>query len=224
MKDSSYSLGILEHTPISSQRPVALDSRDGNLSGTPNRSIDVGASTSDSGIIYTMINASAKCAGFILTPKQIVILLRFLKATTFCFLFLNIFSELMFLFFVAFMNAHVYSDGTGSIRDYIIRINGIFLSMIALSIELDLEFIRLQFSGFRSYIPRSLLLLLISAISDVKITVDNYAIDDDSTREKEIPGSAIVFDEVTSFVLYVFYFYFVFRSSKYVPNEILFFS
>ena len=186
------------------------DATDREIAMTPNnQSIDVGAASSETGIIYFCINSSAKCVGLFCTPKQIVILMRLLKAFTFCFLVLNICSEMMFLLFVAFMNADALFDGAGSARDNIIRINGMLLSMIAISIELDLELSRSHFPGFRPYIPRSFLLLFIAVISEAQVTlsntdnnVDDYGIDD-SMIQREIPGSAIVFDAVTSFILYV---------------------
>lgn len=183
---------------------------------TPNRSkamdTTIGASSTESGIVYFCINASARCIGLCCTPKQIVVIMRLLKAFTFSFLVLNICSEFMYICFVTFLDVEdQQTTSEGAVRDSIIRLYGIALAVIAAAIELDMEmFSRTYFSGFKPYIPRSLLLFFIATIShahrydvseEEEVQQNDDDIYDDDTGTKAVPGSAVVFDIVTSMVL-----------------------
>uniref|UniRef100_A0A7S2P617 Uncharacterized protein n=1 Tax=Leptocylindrus danicus TaxID=163516 RepID=A0A7S2P617_9STRA len=209
--------------PDTPQRSVASsavgDTAYHSYASTPNRSTaldtTIGASSNESGIVYFCINASAKCVGLCCTPKQIVVIMRLLKAFTFSFLVLNVCSEFMYIFFVTFMDVEdQQTKSEGAVRDSIIRLYGIAMAVIAAAIELDIEmFSRTYFSGFKPYIPRSFLLFFIATISHAhRYDVggneqkgqqnDDYIYDDDTTSGA-VPGSAVVFDIVTSMVLYV---------------------
>lgn len=210
--------------PPSSRRAQSLAQTPGqsitsDSLGTPaltpmkTRKFDVGPAPYESGSLYFFTNASAKCVSLCCTPKQIIVLMRVIKATTCCFLFFNICSELMFLFFVALIKANANADGAGSTRDNNIRLGGIVLSMLGVGIELDTEFTRKYFAGLRPYIPRAFFIFYIAAVSQAELvfSADDIDYDDDESYEdddnddvnKELPGSAIVFDAVTSMVLYV---------------------
>lgn len=179
--------------------------------------LDIGASPRESGVMHLYINASANLVSIFCKPKQIIVLMRLLKASTFCVLALNICAEFMFLFFVALNDVGVHTDGAGTFRDTIIRIFGVLLSLIAIAVELDMDLIsRKLFAGFRPYISRSLLLFFIATISQAHFSHndnsaniddnidDDYVMDiDDAIDTKDIPGSAVVFDVVTSTLLFL---------------------
>mmetsp|Transcript_19412 Transcript_19412/g.44221 ORF Transcript_19412/g.44221 Transcript_19412/m.44221 type:complete len:234 (-) Transcript_19412:223-924(-) len=122
------------------------------------------------------------------TPQQILIVMRLLKAVTFCFLILNVAADVMVLCFLGLGQA----ASANNVREFIIRFYGMGLSVMAVAFELDITNIVDMFRGLKGYIPRALLLLLISIITQNK---GNYPNDDQK--------SVIVFQFVTSFVILI---------------------
>ena len=147
-----------------------------------------------------------------ITPRQLLILLRVLKAVTFCFLVLNIVADLMFMVFLEIMAAKDVRNAVGGSRDLIIRIYGLGFAILAIMIELDYAKIVKSFRGFKYFVPRALLIFFVSAItgthqineSQLQAQRDDdtyYAGDDSVNVANEIPKSAVMFQVVTSFIL-----------------------
>jgi hypothetical protein len=151
-----------------------------------------------------------------ITPRQLLILLRVLKAVTFCFLVLNIVADLMFMIFLDIMAEKDVRNAVGGSRDLIIRIYGLGFAILAIMIELDYAKIVKSFRGFKYFVPRALLIFFVSAITGTHPIHDNQAQqvayddqyvagdDDDSYTASvatEIPKSAVMFQVVTSFIL-----------------------
>jgi len=122
------------------------------------------------------------------TPQQILIVMRLLKAVTFCFLILNVAADIMVLCFLGLGSA----GGASGVREFVIRLYGMGLSGVAVALELDVGSITDGFRGLKGYVARALLLLLISIITQNK---GNYPNDDQ--------GSVIVFQFVTSLVILI---------------------
>lgn len=157
------------------------------------------------------------CVGQFVTPRRLLIVLRILKAITFCFLILNLAADMMYIVFLEITAEKEIADLAGGRRDLIIRIYGVFLAVVAICIELDYTAVVKSFYGFKGFIPRGLLYFFISAITGARPLHiqrmnqshddDAYAGDDDAYygddlySALEIPQSAVVFQMVTSFIL-----------------------
>lgn len=174
----------------------------GNLNDTLNpECIDV--SEDDVGLrsnlVRTIIRVVSKC----FTPRKIIIILRLLKALTFCLLCLTLAADLMYIFFVKMeINQEIF-DKFGGTRDLVIRIYGVGIVIMALMMELDMPFMNTNFAGLKGFFPRSLLLLFISMITTPPSIFwdgndDEYSGDD---RSNEIPDSSVVFQAATSGLL-----------------------
>ena len=156
-------------------------------------------------------------------PRQILVILRLLKAITFCFLLLTVCADVMYIVFVEFIGSNATGEQFGGVRDTIIRIYGVALAVLAILIELDITAAVKHFSGLKSFIPRSLLLFFVAmitlahplqwttdqsggsgAVDDVYQQGDDYVVDDDATSgsvEAPMPYSAVAFQMVVSCVL-----------------------
>mmetsp|Transcript_15297 Transcript_15297/g.28550 ORF Transcript_15297/g.28550 Transcript_15297/m.28550 type:complete len:306 (+) Transcript_15297:78-995(+) len=179
--------------------------------------------------------------GEFITPRQLLVVLRILKAVTFCFLILTICADMMYIVFVEVLATREVRDVVGGRRDMIIRVYGLFLAAAAIAIEIDVSWFLKPFYGLKGFIPRSFLLFFISAITgahplqlvqnerDEYQAQNNYQVDDavaddavaddaaagddavavyddlyfyqETNSVPDVPGSAIVFQMVTSFVL-----------------------
>jgi hypothetical protein len=152
--------------------------------------------------------------GEFVTPRRMLVILRVLKAITFCFLILTVAADLMYIAFCEIFATKDVRMIVGGSRDMIIRIYGLALATMAILIELDITHMTKAFYGFRGFIPRSLLLFFISAITgshpmqenqverNYDLNYDDYVMDDQFANvSSEIPDSAVVFQMVTSFIL-----------------------
>jgi hypothetical protein len=164
------------------------------------------------------------------SPRQLLIVLRILKAICFSFLVFTIISDLMYIVFVQLRTSEEVNTKVGGTRDTIIRIYGLFLTILAIMIELDSNGIK-YFVGLKSFLPRAFLLFFIATISSSPPIHERYrgkrsssssssynnaygGYDDDygdghgrysdQQVSQEIPASTIAFQMVTSIVLYVF--------------------
>ena len=142
-------------------------------------------------------------------PRDMLVLLRLLKAVTFCFLVLTVAADLMYIIFVEFISG--VGENLGGFRDTTIRLYGLALALMAILIELDMSIAVKHFTGLKAFVPRSLLLFFIATITSAhrmnKQQVssgyddDQAVVDDDSLTQSQIPNSAIVFQMVTSWIL-----------------------
>jgi hypothetical protein len=178
----------------------------------------VNVGNDDSSVDATVTRTITGCIGNFITPRKLLIVLRILKAITFCFLILNLAADMMYIVFLEITAEKEVSDLAGGRRDLIIRIYGIFLAVVAICIELDYAAVVKSFYGFKGFVPRGLLYFFISAITGARplhIQRVNQAYDDayqggdddaayagdDMYTAIEIPQSAVVFQMVTSFIL-----------------------
>ena len=170
--------------------------------------VNVGAD--DNAIQAHMTRFITGFVGRCVTPRRLLIILRILKAITFCFLVLTIAADLMYITFLEVLANKEIRAAVGGRRDFIIRVYGLLLAGMALLIELDVSSFVKEFYGFKGFIPRALLLFFISSITgshplhENQIARNNggYVTDDEfSNATSEIPDSAVVFQMVTSFIL-----------------------
>lgn len=147
-------------------------------------------------------------------------IIRTLQTFTFAVLVFTVFSDLMYLVFVSLASAEV-NVKVGGVRDAIIRVYGLAMTVMALMIEFDVASFLKYFAGLRGYVPRSLLLFFIATITSPnplhaeyafnrnkdEVTDDNfddYYDGDDQVDQQvsaEIPGSTVRFQMVISFLL-----------------------
>jgi len=118
---------------------------------------------SDSSCNAKCTRCVASCVGVLCTPHRMLTLMRILKAVTFSFLLLTIAADALYIFFVDFMSG-VGDDG---LRGMTVRFYGLGLAILAIMIELDVKSAVTLFPGFKGFIPRALLLLLIAVITNV---------------------------------------------------------
>lgn len=182
----------------------------------------------DESFFATLTRYISNFVGAICTPKQVLGLLRVLKAVTLAFLVLIVLADLTYIIFVELIASQEVRVMAGGRRDLILRIYGLGLAMLGLAIELDYSKIVKKFSGLKGFIPRAVLYFLIAQITGSHPGISSYsgadsgageayyANDDaadaaenddaaaanyDNYSEPEIPSSAVSFQRVTSFVL-----------------------
>ena len=101
----------------------------------------------------------------VLTPRQVLGIIRVLKAITFCFLILNLLSNTMYIIFVHMASPDSVKTMAGGWRDTVIRVYGLGLCMLALAVEIDVSRLVKKFSGLKGFIARALFMFLIAAIT-----------------------------------------------------------
>jgi len=156
----------------------------------------------------------AKMVGKSFSPHQILVILRILKALTFCFLVLTMVADAMYIFFVEVMargKINGQNLGYRGYRDAVLRVYGLFLTFMGVMLELDVSAVVKQVPGLKGFIPRGFFLFFISALTSTNPLViiigsnkkNDDVYDDDAYRETryEVPVSAIVFQTVTSWTL-----------------------
>lgn len=79
--------------------------------------------------------------GEFVTPRQLLVLLRVLKAVTFVFLILTLAANMMYIVFLEVLATREVRNIVGGRRDMIIRVYGLFLSGVALAIEVDVAWV-----------------------------------------------------------------------------------
>jgi len=122
-----------------------------------------------------MVRTICHIVGLVLTPRQVLGIIRVLKAITFCFLVLNILSNGMYLIFVHAMGTSTVKMMAGGARDTVIRLYGLGLCLLALAVEVDVSKVVKKFSGLKGFIPRSLFMFLIAAITSSHPIYDKSA-------------------------------------------------
>lgn len=149
----------------------------------------------DSSCSANLVRVICRFVASILTPRQVLGIIRVLKAITFCFLVLNILSNLMYLLFVHLAANWQVRQMAGGARDTLIRIYGIVLCLIALAVEIDVTKVVKKFSGLKGFIARALFMFLIAAITSSKpiyskemftrVINDDYVPNDDGDENAE---------------------------------------
>lgn len=117
----------------------------------------------------------ADAVGRFITPKQMLGILRVLKAMTFSFLILTVFADIMYIIFLEILANDDVQAIAGGTRDTIIRLYGLALCFIAIGIEIDYSSVVKRFSGLKGFIPRSLLMFFIAMITSSSPMEDNYS-------------------------------------------------
>lgn len=107
----------------------------------------------------------SSCVGFVCTPRQVLGLLRVLKAITLSFLVLTIVSNLTYMLLVEFMSPDEMKQMAGGSRDTVLRIYGLGLSLLGLAVELDYSKVIKKCSGLKGFLPRAILYFFISQIT-----------------------------------------------------------
>jgi len=175
--------------------------------------VDLGGAEGDSyGARYT--KTVTGFVGEFVTPRQLLVVIRILKAVTFVFLVLTLAANLMYITFLEVLATSQIRDIVGGRRDMIIRVYGFFLSGVAIAVEGDVVWAVKSFHGFKGFIARSLLLFFVSAITGAnplyieernQIVNQNVYYDDDVMANiqsiPDIPMSVVNFQRVTSFFL-----------------------
>jgi len=171
-----------------------------------------GAEGGDYGAQYT--KTVTGFVGEFITPRQLLVLIRVLKAVTFVFLILTLAANMMYIIFLEVLATQEVRDIVGGRRDMIIRVYGLFLSGVAIAVEADVVWVVKSFYGFKGFLARSFLLFFISAITGAnplyieernQMLNQNVYYGDDATANitsvPDLPMSVVVFQQVTSFFL-----------------------
>jgi hypothetical protein len=160
--DSSYFLG--KEQPLNSSR---LNSR------LATEHIDV--PESDNSFQANLTRIFAYAVGRFITTKQMLSILRVLKAVTFTCLILTLFADIMYIVFLEILANDDVRAIAGGTRDTIIRLYGLALCLIAIGIEIDYSSVVKRFSGLKRFVPRSLLMFFIAIITSSSPMADNYS-------------------------------------------------
>lgn len=103
----------------------------------------------------------------IFKPRQVIVLLRLLKAVTFCTLILTIVSDLLFCYYIEFHVSHDVSAKLGGHREVVNRLYGVAVAVLAVFVELDMHIVSKHFVGLKPFVARSLLYLFVASLSTV---------------------------------------------------------
>jgi hypothetical protein len=119
----------------------------------------------DQSTFANVTRSISKFVGSICTPRQVLGLLRVLKAITLCFLVLTILSDLMYIIFVEIVSPDEVKKIAGGKRDTILRLYGLAMCFLGLAIELDYSKVVKKFSGLKGFLPRACLYYFIAQIT-----------------------------------------------------------
>jgi hypothetical protein len=179
----------------------------------------------DDSLFANFTRAVSSCVGLCCTPKQVLGLLRVLKAITLSFLVLIMLANLMYILFVEIVSSDVVKAAAGGSRDVVLRLYGLGFSLLGIAIELDYTKVVKKFTGLKGFLPRAVLYFFISQIMASRHmafvgqqTVSNSNSNDDGNAADDavasssqysnsdntvvdVPTSAIGFQRVTSLVL-----------------------
>lgn len=101
--------------------------------------VDLGSETDSYGARYT--KTVTGFVGEFITPRQLLVIIRIMKAVTFVFLILTLAANIMYITFLEVLASSEVRDIVGGRRDMIIRVYGLFLSAVAIAIEVDVAWI-----------------------------------------------------------------------------------
>lgn len=147
--------------------------------------VDLGKSEDSWRAQYTKIVTGF--VGEFVTPRQLLVVLRVLKAVTFCFLILTLCADLMYIVFLEVLATREVKDIVGGRRDMIIRVYGVILTCCAIAIEVDASWFVKSFYGFKGYLARGFLLFFISAITGAHpLQVDQTEKSDSSELNNQV--------------------------------------
>lgn len=182
----------------------------------------------DSSMCASLTRFIVDTVGTLITPRQMLGVLRVLKAITLSFLVLTIAADLMYICLLEVFAKEMIRKQVGGSRDLIIRVYGLLLSFLAIGVEFDIGKISKNFLGLKGFVPRGMLLFFIATLTrahpiadslsnaggsnnksgsdDVYAAADDNAATDDYTYKMQqeaadLPYSAIAFQQVTSYVL-----------------------
>jgi len=119
----------------------------------------------DNSMLASLTRQMVEAVGRYVTPRQMLGVLRVLKALTLCFLVLTMIADLMYLALLEIFAIEDVRALAGGSRDTFIRCYALFLSVLGIAIEFDITKIVKHFSGLRGFIPRGLLLYFISTLT-----------------------------------------------------------
>jgi hypothetical protein len=157
----------------------------------------------DDSICAHAIRAISSCVGSLCTPKQVLGLLRVLKAVTLSFLMLSIVANVMFILFVEILSSDEVKAIAGGSRDSILRAYGLGLSLLGVAIELDYTKVMKKFTGLKAFLPRAVLYFFISQITasqplilnnDVNSSNDYQAYNNNQANDDAVDGENVVDD------------------------------
>lgn len=220
------------HTPNSRRQPLnpatTPTTNAASLNDRLNTSfIDV--PREDSSLCASLTRCIVDGVGTVITPRQMLGILRVLKAITLSFLVLTIAADLMYICLLEIFANEMIRKQVGGSRDTIIRIYGLLFTFIAVGVELDLNKVTKGFVGLKGFVPRGLLLFFIATLTrahpiadslanasssngngngndDIYAAADDNAATDDyafkmQQEAADLPYSAIAFQQVTSYIL-----------------------
>jgi len=166
----------------------------------------VDVSENDISIMGQLVKSVTSLVGGLFSPKRLIVVFRLLKALTFCCLCLTVTAELIYLFIVEFQVTDDVLKKIGGTRDELLRIYGIGLALSAIFIELDMTIVDIHYPYMRAFLPRSMLLMFVTAISGVTpiIGYENLDNTDDGVLiANEVPRNAVAFQVTTNFFLFL---------------------
>lgn len=231
-------------TPTSVDRRSVHSNRTTSLNERLNTDyVDFGAA--DEGTLGGKITrAITGFVGDFVTPRQLLIVLRILKAVTFCFLILTLAADMMYVIFLEVLATGEVRDIVGGRRDMIIRVYGLFLAGVAIAIEIDVAWAVKSFYGFKGFIARAFLLFFVAAITgahplhedqlykDRSGAQNNYSNNNNAAAYDDANAAAAgddanaAYDDAAGAVVYDDFYYDVFEKSTLteIPDSVIVFQ
>ncbi len=150
----------------------------------------------DDSFIASLIRGIVGLVGSCLTPRQILVALRLLKAITVAFIALTAAANLVYISCIEFVaDNNNNNQYFGHRRDTILRLYGLGFATLALLIELD-KFVMKNLKVLKGFLARFGMLFFVATV-----TYCHPAQMNNGGAASGMPPSAVVFQMVTSMVL-----------------------
>jgi len=164
----------------------------------------------DDSLRATAIRSMTHFVSKFITPRHLVTLLILQAAYTILFLVTTSLSALIFIYFENFSGvSEEVGMKLGNFHDMKIRLFGIFFSVLAIMVELDLEFVNEKITLLKSFIPRSMMLFFVATLSEtnpmilydgVKQSSSNYDDDDYFSLYSNYTSSSSMYQNSYGFI------------------------
>ncbi|CAB9500463.1 expressed unknown protein [Seminavis robusta] len=129
----------------------------------------------DNSICASLTRVIVDFVGTFVTPRQMLGILRVLKAITLSFLVLTIAADLMYMCLLEIFANETIRTQVGGSRDTIIRVYGLLLTVLAIGVEFDIAKISKNFLGLKGFVPRGMLLFFIATLTRAHPITDSYS-------------------------------------------------
>lgn len=126
----------------------------------------VDVSPEDTSFRAKYVRFMAPKVGRMFTPRKMIAVLRILKALTFFFIVLDVLADIIYISVVAAKSGAETKAKLGGHRDLVVRAFAVFVGIVVALIELDHARVKENFSGFKPFLTRSILIIFVAILTN----------------------------------------------------------